>query len=359
MTEEYPSSLDQTLAPKKRISTAPPTRTVHEDEEAEPRTLESPVPEHEDEATTEGAEYHSSIDDVLPRTESGAPNWPVAEEAPLILKFGGSAINDETLPAFAKRVAELVSAGRKVAVVHGGGKAVNALLDRLGVKPNFVDGLRVTDEETLEAVELVLSGQINKRIVRALSAAGVVAAGVSGTDGGLFTAAIHHPEKIDAHGNKKIIDLGRVGSVQVVDTTIVKAMWDSNTVPVVSPLALDVGHQLLNVNADMAASALAGAIKGEMRLLTDVAGVLPEPGAEPIKQLTPIDVAHLAEKGVIKGGMVPKTDSCLSALAAGATLARIQGMDDFLAGSDDAGTAVVPTGEVPDGIVVSKPVEKR
>lgn len=230
----------------------------------------------------------------------------------VVIKFGGHAMDKEALcAAFAEDLAFLSAEGTRCVVVHGGGPQISALLERLHIESRFENGLRVTDEATMQAVEMVLCGQVNKDVVRRFAAHGVRAAGVSGRDGGLLLASVRQPS------------LGRVGEVDKVDPALVECLLAGGFVPVVAPVASDAAGQPLNINADTAAGALAGALHADyFVLISDVPGVL-----DGAKRLIPtLDRARsqsLITEGVICGGMIPKVGSCLHALDAGCRRALI------------------------------------
>jgi acetylglutamate kinase len=233
----------------------------------------------------------------------------------LVVKYGGSAMADPALrQGFAQDVVLLKYVGVRPVIVHGGGPQIGAMLARLGKESRFVDGLRVTDDETMEAVEMVLGGRINHEIVQLVQQAGGRALGLTGSDGGLLR--VHR--KLQAGR-----DLGRVGEVESVDPGAIRAVVDAGFVPVIAPIGVDAGGVTHNVNADEAAGAIAGALGAErLMLLTDVEGVL-DPGGRLLPQLS-LDEArkHLAE-GTVRGGMIPKVECCLAALASGVTAATI------------------------------------
>lgn len=261
----------------------------------------------------------------------------------LVLKFGGSAFAPEVLKPFADRVRAFHQAGDRVVVVHGGGKEISNLLDRLGKKSVFIDGLRVTDDETLEAVEMVLSGRVNKAIVRGLQANGVASVGISGTDGALLMATKLVIERSAAPGQVLRQDLGHVGEVTEVHAGLLHTLLQARYVPVISPLGLTAQGEVLNVNADTAAARVAAALHADVfLLLTDVPGVkVPAPGGERVAEsLTPREVAAHKAAGVIKGGMIPKVDACLAALALGARAARIASLSDFVTSDSPTGTRI-------------------
>ena len=230
----------------------------------------------------------------------------------VVIKFGGHAMDKEALcAAFAEDLAFLSAEGTRCVVVHGGGPQISALLERLHIESRFENGLRVTDEATMQAVEMVLCGQVNKDVVRRFAAHGVRAAGISGRDGGLLLASVRQPT------------LGRVGEVDKVDPALVECLLAGGFVPVVAPVASDAAGQPLNINADTAAGALAGALHADyFVLISDVPGVL-DADKKLIPSLDRARIAGLIESGVINGGMIPKVQSCLHALDEGCTRALI------------------------------------
>jgi acetylglutamate kinase len=238
----------------------------------------------------------------------------------IVLKVGGNELDD---PSF---VGGLVDALRflwqtqAVAVVHGGGKAIARLQGRLNLEPRFVDGLRVTDDESLDVAEMVLSGWVNKRLVGRLVWEGIAALGMSGVDNGLFRVA-----KM-AHGEH---DLGWVGDIVETHPGEVALLLDRGTTPVVSPISLGLDGHTYNVNADHAAAALACALgAGELVFVSNVPGVLGKNGhGECLPLLSPAEVESLIESGEIHGGMVPKVRSALKALEAGVPRVRITNLE--------------------------------
>lgn len=261
----------------------------------------------------------------------------------LVIKFGGSAFAPEVLRPFAERVRTFQNSGDRIVVVHGGGKEITAHLERLGLESMFIDGLRVTDDAALEVTEMVLSGRVNKQLVRGFLAAGIRGVGIAGTDAALLMATALVAERVDAQGRKFRINYGHVGEVTEVHPALLETLLNAQYVPVVSPLALTAQGQLLNVNADTAAARIAGALKADaFLLLTDVSGVLVpgRDGSEPVAELSAAEVAHLKETGVITGGMIPKVDACLTALAHGARSVRIASLTDFLYAAAPTGTRI-------------------
>jgi acetylglutamate kinase len=231
----------------------------------------------------------------------------------IVIKYGGSTIREGS--AFDPVIGDIITLkqkGLQPVVVHGGGKAISHLLEQLGHQARFLDGLRVTDAVTLQAAAMVLGGQINKQLVAAFQAGGAPAVGMTGVDGALLKARKkHHPSG----------DLGYVGEVTAVNTDLIRSLVESGYIPVIAPLGVDEQGQILNINADSAAGAIAGALGAEtLFLLTDVPGILceTESGLELLPEVTPALIAELIENGVIKGGMIPKVEACLEALRHGA-----------------------------------------
>lgn len=236
----------------------------------------------------------------------------------VVVKYGGHAMGDEKLAElFARDIVLLKQAGINPVVVHGGGPQIGGMLDRLGIKSRFSGGLRITDAQTVEVAEMVLSGRINKQIVTALNRAGGRAVGLSGKDADLMIAVKSRRRKSPDGHIEKALDLGFVGTPKTVNTDILDLMRDRDIIPVVAPIAASARGQTLNVNADTAAGALAGALKAErLVLLTDVAGVLDRKG-KLVPRLTPTRLRTLMRNGTVKGGMIPKAETALAARKAG------------------------------------------
>lgn len=230
----------------------------------------------------------------------------------VVIKYGGHAMDrPELSSAFAADLAQLSEQGMGFVVVHGGGPQISMLLKRLSIESRFVDGLRVTDESTMQAVEMVLCGQVNKAVVRELAMQGVRAAGISGRDGALLSARV------------KNLELGLVGTVERVNPALPDCLLKAGFVPVVAPVASGPEGQALNINADTAAGALAGALEAEyFVLISDVPGVLDAEGRL-IPGLNRAEIDKLRQDGVITGGMIPKVEACLNALSAGCRRALI------------------------------------
>jgi acetylglutamate kinase len=242
-----------------------------------------------------------------------------------VIKYGGHAMGDDKLAAsFAKDIVLLKHAGVDPIVVHGGGPQIGAMLERLAVTSEFIDGLRVTDKSTVEIVEMVLSGAINKAIVQSINDAGATAIGLSGKDGSLIKARKLRRTKRDPESNiEKILDLGFVGEPEEVRPDLLNNLAESDIIPVIAPIGVGKNGETYNINADTAAGAVAGAV-GAARffLLTDVVGVLDKEGAL-IPDLTTEQAQALIEDGTISGGMIPKVETCIKAVEEGVEAAVI------------------------------------
>ncbi|HET6332471.1 MAG TPA: acetylglutamate kinase [Polyangiales bacterium] len=231
-----------------------------------------------------------------------------------VIKYGGSAMIDAALQdSFVQDVLLLKYVGIHVVIVHGGGPQIDALLRELGITPKKVEGLRVTDDRTMEVVEMVLGGKINKSIVSLLGRHGGRAVGLSGIDDGLLLA-----EKLPPVQTKLgTVDTGRVGDIREVRPAVLTALLAAGFTPVVAPLAVDREGRSLNVNADTAAGEIAAALKAEkFMLMTDTAGVCDRDG-KLIQSLSSSDIATLRENETITGGMIPKVECALAALSGG------------------------------------------
>ncbi len=242
-----------------------------------------------------------------------------------VVKYGGHAMGDpEAAQDFAEDIVLLKAVGINPVVVHGGGPQIGAMLKRMGVESTFVDGLRVTDKQTAEIAEMVLSGAINKQIVGWLAAQGGKALGISGKDGGLVTASKVTRTRKDPDSNiEKVVDLGFVGEPETIDTTILKTASAAGMIPVVAPIAAGADGHTYNINADTMAGAIAAALgAARLLLLTDVTGVLDKNG-ELLTDLTPADVEKLKADGTISGGMIPKLETCVHAVEAGCEAAVV------------------------------------
>lgn len=245
----------------------------------------------------------------------------------IVVKYGGHAMVDEKLSAmFARDVVLLKTLGLHPVIVHGGGPQIGKLLDRLGIVSEFKGGLRVTDEATMEVVEMVLSGPINKSIVRAISQAGGKAVGLSGSDGNLIQAEKANKTHRDPDSHiEQVIDLGFVGEPSGIDTSVLDALLkaDSQLIPVVAPVGVGKDGARYNVNADTAAGALAAALDASrLLLLTDVAGVL-DKDKKLIREIAVGEVPGLIEDGTAAGGMIPKLETAAHSVIHGVGAAVI------------------------------------
>jgi acetylglutamate kinase len=235
--------------------------------------------------------------------------------------------NEELAKMFAKDVVLLKLLGINPVVVHGGGPQIGRMLDKLGIVSTFEDGLRVTDAASMEIVEMVLAGGINKTIVRAINAAGGKAVGLSGADANLITAVKAAKTKRDPDSNiERVVDLGFVGEPNKVDVSVLRALAaqaDDDFIPVVAPVGVGQDGRSFNIYADTAAGAVAGALKAKRVLfLTDVVGVLDKQG-QLIKQLTVSEAKNLIADGTAKGGMIPKLETAMQAVEKGCEAAVI------------------------------------
>jgi acetylglutamate kinase len=237
----------------------------------------------------------------------------------IVVKYGGHAMIDPELArTFARDMVMLKVCGLHPVVVHGGGPQINRMLDKLDVKPEFRDGLRVTDEATMSVVEMVLAGSINKSIVASIQQAGGRAVGISGKDGNLLVAERFIKKKTDpVTGKTEDIDFGFVGEPARINTEILDLIIKSDAIPVIAPVGVGWEGETFNVNADTAAGAIATATQAKrLLLLTDVAGVL-DNNKQLISELRIADVPDLISNGTISGGMIPKIESAVAVVESG------------------------------------------
>jgi acetylglutamate kinase len=237
----------------------------------------------------------------------------------VVVKYGGHAMGEEEVArAFAQDIVLLEQATINPVVVHGGGPQIQSMLARLGIKSEFAAGLRITDAATVEIVEMVLAGSINKQIVGYINAAGGRAIGLSGKDGNMVLARKVSRSVVDPDSHiERMIDLGFVGEPEKVDITVLRQLLGRDLIPVLAPVAASAGGGTFNVNADTFAGAIAGALKAKrLLLLTDVPGVLDRSGSL-IKELSVNDARLLVADGTISGGMIPKVETCIYALEQG------------------------------------------
>ena len=224
----------------------------------------------------------------------------------VVIKLGGHAMgSDEGMEMFARDVVLMQMVGVNPVIVHGGGPMINAMLDKLDIKSEFVNGKRVTDEATVEVVEMVLSGRVNKRIVQAINAQGGKAVGLSGKDANLVVCDQTNP------------DLGYVGTPNEIDPSILNNLFENNTIPVIAPLGAGRDGETFNINGDTMAGAIAGALKADrLLLLTDVPGVKNAKG-DVVTELKADQIREMIADGTVAGGMIPKTETALDALNKG------------------------------------------
>lgn len=242
-----------------------------------------------------------------------------------VIKYGGHAMGDErTAETFARDIVMLKTIGINPVVVHGGGPQIGAMLERMKIQSSFVDGLRVTDAATVEIVEMVLSGTINKQIVTAINQAGGTAIGISGKDGGLIQAEQLKRTKRDPDSNiEKLLDLGFVGQPTQVNPQAIENITASGMIPVIAPIGMGPNGETYNINADTAAGAIASALKAhKLMMLTDVPGILTK-NKELISDINAEEIDGLLADGTITGGMIPKVETCVSSLRAGVKQAHI------------------------------------
>jgi acetylglutamate kinase len=242
-----------------------------------------------------------------------------------VVKYGGHAMGDaEAARDFAEDIVLLKAVGINPVVIHGGGPQIGAMLKKLGVESSFIDGLRVTDAETAKIAEMVLSGAINKELVSWISQAGGKAVGISGKDGGFVTAEKIARTTRDPDSNiERVVDLGFVGEPKSVDRSVIDTISGAGMIPVVAPIGVGTDGHTYNINADTMAGAVASALgAARLFLLTDVPGVLNKAG-DLLADLDPAQIAELRADGTISGGMIPKLETCVSAVEAGVDAAVI------------------------------------
>lgn len=244
----------------------------------------------------------------------------------VVVKYGGNAmIHEELKEKVMQDIALMKYVGMRVVVVHGGGPDITGFLKKVGKESEFVSGLRVTDEETVQIAEMVLVGKINKEIVSMLNRAGVSAVGLSGKDAGLIKAkkklAVVH-----ADGEQRLVDIGFVGEVTSVNTTLLNDLLDQGYVPVIAPIGMGENYESYNINADYVAAEVAGKLKAEkLLLLTDIEGIYADyhDKATFISTLTHQKAREMIQSGSIAGGMIPKVEACLRSLEVGAVKTHI------------------------------------
>ena len=263
-----------------------------------------------------------SLPDVHVQAEvisQALPHMQRYDQQTVVIKYGGHAMGDKNAQEdFAEDVVLLEQAGVHPIVVHGGGPQIGKMLDKLGIKSEFRAGLRVTDQATVEIVEMVLAGSINKQMVGWISAEGGKAIGLCGKDGNMVTARKLTRTMVDPDSHiEKIVDLGFVGDPHKVDRSVIDAVLKAELIPVIAPVAVGEDGQTYNVNADTFAGAIAGAMKAKrLLLLTDVPGVL-DKNKKLIETLTVDQCRQLIADGTVTGGMIPKIETCIYAIERG------------------------------------------
>jgi acetylglutamate kinase len=257
--------------------------------------------------------------DIAHVLSEALPHMQRYDEEIVVVKYGGHAMGEEEMArSFARDIVLMEQTAINPVVVHGGGPQIGEMLKRLGIKSEFAAGLRITDAATIEIVEMVLAGSINKQIVGFINAAGGKAVGLCGKDGDMVRARKASRTVADPGSNiEKVIDLGFVGEPERVDTMVLDQILGRDLIPVLAPLATSADGTTFNVNADTFAGAIAGALKAKrLLLLTDVPGVL-DKSKKLIDKLTADEARRLIADGTISGGMIPKVETCLYALEQG------------------------------------------
>ena len=245
--------------------------------------------------------------------------------ATIVVKYGGHAMGQESLAVeFGQDIALLKQVGINPVVVHGGGPQINAMLERLAIKSEFIDGLRVTDAAMVEVVEMVLAGTVNKQVAALINRAGALAVGISGKDGGLIRARKLRRTRKDLSSNiEMVLDLGFVGEPGFIDTRVIHALTGAGLIPVIAPVGIGEDGETYNINADTVAGAIAGALNAtRLLMLTDVPGVLNQQ-KQLMPDLTLARIHELIADGTISGGMIPKVETCMEAVTQGVKGATI------------------------------------
>ena len=259
----------------------------------------------------------SSVAEIL---IEALPYIQALDRKTVVIKFGGNAMVDEQLKSsFAQDVVLLKQVGVNPVIVHGGGPQIGKLLEQIGKKSQFIEGMRVTDHETMDVVEMVLGGLVNKQIVSLINSHGGRAVGLTGKDGGLINA-----RKLKlASANAQNQDLGQVGEVDTIDPAVVKMLDDDDFIPVIAPIGVGKDGTSYNINADLVASKLASVLGAEkLLLLTNTQGVL-DPEGNLLTGITARETDRLIKKGIIHGGMLPKVNCALDAVKSGVKTSQI------------------------------------
>ena len=266
------------------------------------------------------------VSNILNTDQKDIENYvEIFEGKIIVIKYGGHAMGDKKLAhTFAEDVTILQTLGIKPVVIHGGGPQIGAMLEKLNIESSFINGLRITNEETVEIVEMVLSGSINKDIVNKIHSAGGLAIGLSGKDAKLILANKLKDKFKDPESNiEKFLDIGFVGKPEKIDSTIINIVTKNLMIPVIAPVGFGHNGETYNINADTAAGAIASSLKAErILLLTDVEGVL-DSEKKLIPSISVIQAEYMINNKVITGGMIPKIETCLATVEAGVKAAVI------------------------------------
>ena len=243
----------------------------------------------------------------------------------IVIKYGGNAMADSDLvESFCNDIVFLKQSGLKPVIVHGGGPQIGSMLERLGIKTKFESGMRITDEDTLEVVEMVLAGRINKNIASKINSSGGKAVGISGKDGSMIVAEKLTKQNGSNESNiEKIIDLGYVGFPKKINNTIIETLIKDDFIPIIAPLGIGVDGKTYNINADTAAGAIASSLKSKrLLILTDVEGVI-DSSNNLLEEVNGKKIDEMIESGEVSGGMIPKLNTCLDSVNNGVDAAVI------------------------------------
>ena len=243
----------------------------------------------------------------------------------IVIKYGGNAMADSDLvESFCNDIVFLKQSGLKPVIVHGGGPQIGSMLERLGIKTKFESGMRITDEDTLEVVEMVLAGRINKNIASKINSSGGKAVGISGKDGSMIVAEkLTKQNGYNESNIEKIIDLGYVGFPKKINNTIIETLIKDDFIPIIAPLGIGVDGKTYNINADTAAGAIASSLKSKrLLILTDVEGVI-DSNNNLLEEVNGKKIDEMIESGEVSGGMIPKLNTCLDSVNNGVDAAVI------------------------------------
>ena len=274
----------------------------------------------------------------MTKSESEAKNWlnnadmltqalPYMQkyaDSIVVIKYGGNAMKDsQSIKSFCEDVALLKQSGLKPVIVHGGGPQIGNMLEQLGIETKFESGMRITDEKTLDVVEMVLCGGINKEIASEINQSGCKAIGISGKDASMIIAKKHDGKIKDESNIEKIVDLGFVGIPKKINTEIIEISINNDFIPVIAPLGISEDGKTFNINADTVAGAIAFSLNAKrLLILTDVQGVL-DGDDKIIEEISKEEALTMIEKGIISGGMIPKINTCINALEKGVSASVI------------------------------------